>query len=80
MFEVYSVVQKVAVFHLEERCERSIQWAVEMEPSVKYLVMCIPLTLNPTLLNIGITFYVRTTLTYIKSFFFVGSIWGGCIK
>lgn len=51
MFEVYSIVQKVAVFHLEERCERSIQWAVEIEPSVKYLVMCIPLTLNFTLLK-----------------------------
>lgn len=30
--------QRVAVLHLEERCERAIQWALEAEPSIKHLV------------------------------------------
>ncbi|KAK4256329.1 hypothetical protein QN277_009210 [Acacia crassicarpa] len=31
--------QRVAALHLEERCERAIQWALKMEPSIKYLVV-----------------------------------------
>lgn len=33
-----SPVQRVAVLHLEERCERAIEWALKIEPSIKYLV------------------------------------------
>lgn len=31
-------MQRVAVLHLEERCERAIEWALKMEPSIKYFV------------------------------------------
>lgn len=31
-------MQRVAVLHLEERCERAIEWALKIEPSVKHLV------------------------------------------
>lgn len=31
-------LQRVAVLHLEEKCERAIEWAMEIEPSVKHLV------------------------------------------
>ncbi|KAK4788010.1 hypothetical protein SAY86_019329 [Trapa natans] len=31
--------QRVAVLHLEERCERAIDWAMDIEPSIKYLVV-----------------------------------------
>ncbi|CAI8600754.1 unnamed protein product [Vicia faba] len=31
--------QRIAVLHLEERCERAIQWALKMEPSIKHLVI-----------------------------------------
>ncbi|KAF9616698.1 hypothetical protein IFM89_031715 [Coptis chinensis] len=34
-------LQRVAVLHLEERCERAIDWALRIEPSIKYLVLCI---------------------------------------
>ncbi|CDO97705.1 unnamed protein product [Coffea canephora] len=30
--------QRVAVLHLEEKCQRAIEWALKIEPSVKYLV------------------------------------------
>lgn len=33
------VVQRVAVLHLEERCERAIEWALNIDPSIKHLVM-----------------------------------------
>ncbi|KAH9733118.1 putative tRNA N6-adenosine threonylcarbamoyltransferase [Citrus sinensis] len=31
--------QRVAVLHLEERCERAIEWALKIEPSIKHLVV-----------------------------------------
>lgn len=31
-------MQRVAVLHLEERCERAIEWALKIEPSVKHMV------------------------------------------
>ncbi|PNY04348.1 O-sialoglycoprotein endopeptidase [Trifolium pratense] len=34
-----SFQQRIAVLHLEERCERAIQWALKMEPSIKHLVV-----------------------------------------
>lgn len=32
------VLQRVAVLHLEEKCERAIEWASKIEPSIKHLV------------------------------------------
>ncbi|KAI3428972.1 putative tRNA N6-adenosine threonylcarbamoyltransferase [Psidium guajava] len=37
--DIAASFQRVAVLHLEERCERAIEWAMEMEPSLKYLVV-----------------------------------------
>ncbi|KAI9077904.1 hypothetical protein K1719_040165 [Acacia pycnantha] len=37
--DIAASFQRVAVLHLEERCERAIQWALKMEPSIKYLVV-----------------------------------------
>ncbi|TXG62680.1 hypothetical protein EZV62_009674 [Acer yangbiense] len=34
-----SFMQRVAVLHLEERCERAIEWALKIEPSIKHLVV-----------------------------------------
>ncbi|XP_073278774.1 probable tRNA N6-adenosine threonylcarbamoyltransferase, mitochondrial isoform X2 [Primulina huaijiensis] len=31
--------QRVAVLHLEEKCDRAIEWALEIEPSIKHLVV-----------------------------------------
>ncbi|KZV57614.1 hypothetical protein F511_03074 [Dorcoceras hygrometricum] len=31
--------QRVAVLHLEEKCERAIEWALKIEPSIKHLVV-----------------------------------------
>lgn len=31
--------QRVAVLHLEEKCQKAIEWALEIEPSIKYLVV-----------------------------------------
>jgi N6-L-threonylcarbamoyladenine synthase len=31
--------QRVAVLHLEEKCERAIDWALELEPSIKHMVI-----------------------------------------
>ncbi|CAI9786012.1 unnamed protein product [Fraxinus pennsylvanica] len=31
--------QRVAVLHLEEKCERAIEWASKIEPSIKHLVV-----------------------------------------
>ena len=32
-------MQRVAVLHLEERCQRAIEWALKIEPSIKHLVL-----------------------------------------
>ncbi|XP_027336286.1 probable tRNA N6-adenosine threonylcarbamoyltransferase, mitochondrial [Abrus precatorius] len=37
--DIAASFQRVAVLHLEERCERAIQWALKMEPSIRYLVV-----------------------------------------
>ncbi|KAF2315382.1 hypothetical protein GH714_039071 [Hevea brasiliensis] len=36
--DIAASFQRVAVLHLEERCERAIEWARKIEPSIKYLV------------------------------------------
>uniref|UniRef100_A0A2P2KJN1 Putative tRNA N6-adenosine threonylcarbamoyltransferase n=1 Tax=Rhizophora mucronata TaxID=61149 RepID=A0A2P2KJN1_RHIMU len=37
--DIAASFQRVAVLHLEEKCERAIEWAKIMEPSIKYLVV-----------------------------------------
>ncbi|XP_024636954.1 probable tRNA N6-adenosine threonylcarbamoyltransferase, mitochondrial isoform X2 [Medicago truncatula] len=37
--DIAASFQRVAVLHLEERCERAIQWALKMEPSIRHLVV-----------------------------------------
>ncbi|KAJ7950964.1 glycoprotease 1 [Quillaja saponaria] len=37
--DIAASFQRVAVLHLEERCERAIQWALKIEPSITYLVV-----------------------------------------
>ncbi|PRQ57575.1 putative N(6)-L-threonylcarbamoyladenine synthase [Rosa chinensis] len=36
--DIAASFQRVAVLHLEERCERAIEWALKIEPSVKHMV------------------------------------------
>ncbi|KAL0425841.1 UNVERIFIED_CONTAM: putative tRNA N6-adenosine threonylcarbamoyltransferase, mitochondrial [Sesamum radiatum] len=36
--DIAASFQRVAVLHLEEKCERAIEWAMKMEPSIKHLV------------------------------------------
>ncbi|XP_042395494.1 probable tRNA N6-adenosine threonylcarbamoyltransferase, mitochondrial isoform X3 [Zingiber officinale] len=37
--DIAASFQRVAVLHLEERCQRAIEWALKIEPSIKYLVV-----------------------------------------
>ncbi|GER57502.1 tRNA N6-adenosine threonylcarbamoyltransferase [Striga asiatica] len=37
--DIAASFQRVAVLHLEDKCERAIEWALNMEPSIKYLVV-----------------------------------------
>ncbi|KAL0429030.1 UNVERIFIED_CONTAM: putative tRNA N6-adenosine threonylcarbamoyltransferase, mitochondrial [Sesamum radiatum] len=37
--DIAASFQRVAVLHLEEKCERAIEWAMKMEPSIKHLVV-----------------------------------------
>lgn len=37
--DIAASFQRVAVLHLEERCERAMEWALNMEPSLKYFVV-----------------------------------------
>ncbi|KAE9610752.1 hypothetical protein Lal_00021192 [Lupinus albus] len=37
--DIAASFQRIAVLHLEERCERAIQWALKMEPSIRYMVV-----------------------------------------
>ncbi|XP_078448051.1 glycoprotease 1 isoform X2 [Wolffia australiana] len=37
--DIAASFQRVAVLHLEERCERAIEWALNIEPAIKYLVV-----------------------------------------
>lgn len=31
-------LQKVAILHLEDKCQRAIEWALKIEPSISHLV------------------------------------------
>ncbi|XP_030491731.2 probable tRNA N6-adenosine threonylcarbamoyltransferase, mitochondrial isoform X2 [Cannabis sativa] len=37
--DIAASFQRVAVLHLEERCQRAIEWALKIEPSIKHLVV-----------------------------------------
>lgn len=37
--DIAASFQRVAVLHLEDRCERAIEWALKIEPSIKCLVV-----------------------------------------
>lgn len=37
--DIAASFQRVAVLHLEERCERAIEWGLKIEPSIKHLVV-----------------------------------------
>ncbi|KAL8495624.1 hypothetical protein ACS0TY_019661 [Phlomoides rotata] len=37
--DIAASFQRVAVLHLEDKCERAIGWALKMEPSLKHLVV-----------------------------------------
>ncbi|XP_061960643.1 probable tRNA N6-adenosine threonylcarbamoyltransferase, mitochondrial isoform X3 [Populus nigra] len=37
--DIAASFQRVAVLHLEERCDRAIEWARKIEPSIKHLVV-----------------------------------------
>ncbi|CAO2835090.1 unnamed protein product [Amaranthus hypochondriacus] len=37
--DIAASFQRIAVLHLEERCERAIEWALTMEPSIQYFVV-----------------------------------------
>ncbi|KAJ6328436.1 hypothetical protein OIU76_005968 [Salix suchowensis] len=39
--DIAASFQRVAVLHLEERCDRAIEWARKIEPSIKHLVTCL---------------------------------------
>ncbi|KAI3906001.1 hypothetical protein MKW98_016397 [Papaver atlanticum] len=54
--DIAASFQRVAVLHLEERCERAIAWAAEIEPSIKFLVVSGGVASNQ---------YVRTRLDHV---------------
>ncbi|GAV78651.1 Peptidase_M22 domain-containing protein [Cephalotus follicularis] len=37
--DIAASFQRVAVLHIEEKCGRAIEWALKLEPSIKYLVV-----------------------------------------
>ncbi|KAL1331314.1 hypothetical protein HN51_048581 [Arachis hypogaea] len=37
--DIAAAFQRIAVLHLEERCERAIQWGLKMEPSIRHLII-----------------------------------------
>ncbi|XP_077235496.1 glycoprotease 1 [Tasmannia lanceolata] len=54
--DIAASFQRVAVLHLEERCQRAIEWALKIEPSIKFLVVSGGVASNQ---------YVRTRLDYV---------------
>ncbi|XP_050236642.1 probable tRNA N6-adenosine threonylcarbamoyltransferase, mitochondrial [Mercurialis annua] len=54
--DIAASFQRVAVLHLEERCERAIEWARRIEPSIEYLVVSGGVASNQ---------YVRTRLDQV---------------
>ncbi|KAJ8466285.1 hypothetical protein OPV22_028837 [Ensete ventricosum] len=54
--DIAASFQRVAVLHLEERCQRAIEWALKIEPSIKYLVVSGGVASNK---------YVRARLSHV---------------
>lgn len=54
--DIAASFQHVAVLHLEERCERAIDWALKIEPSIRHLVVSGGVASNK---------YVRAQLTAV---------------
>ncbi|XP_022147098.1 probable tRNA N6-adenosine threonylcarbamoyltransferase, mitochondrial [Momordica charantia] len=54
--DIAASFQRVAVLHLEERCERAIEWALKIEPSIRHLVVSGGVASNK---------YIRTRLTEV---------------
>ncbi|CAK9318974.1 unnamed protein product [Citrullus colocynthis] len=54
--DIAASFQRVAVLHLEERCERAIDWALKIEPSIRHLVVSGGVASNK---------YVRAQLTAV---------------
>ncbi|XP_020220425.1 probable tRNA N6-adenosine threonylcarbamoyltransferase, mitochondrial [Cajanus cajan] len=54
--DIAASFQRIAVLHLEEKCERAIQWALKMEPSIRHLVVSGGVASNQ---------YVRTRLDMV---------------
>ncbi|XP_021904340.1 probable tRNA N6-adenosine threonylcarbamoyltransferase, mitochondrial [Carica papaya] len=54
--DIAAAFQQVAVLHLEERCERAIEWALKIEPSINHLVVSGGVASNQ---------YVRTRLNQV---------------
>lgn len=54
--DIAASFQRVAVLHLEERCERAIEWGLKIEPSIKHLVVSGGVASNQ---------YVRTRLDHV---------------
>lgn len=57
--DIAASFQRIAVLHLEERCERAILWAFKMEPSIRHLVVSGGVASNQ---------YVRARLHYGQGF------------
>lgn len=49
-------IQRVAVLHLEERCERAIEWALKIEPSIKHLVIWTAFFFFKSMLPLSVNF------------------------
>ncbi|XP_010544638.1 PREDICTED: probable tRNA N6-adenosine threonylcarbamoyltransferase, mitochondrial [Tarenaya hassleriana] len=54
--DVAASFQRVAVLHLEEKCERAIEWALKIEPSIQHLVVSGGVASNQ---------YVRARLSHV---------------
>ncbi|KAK3160661.1 hypothetical protein QOZ80_1BG0062660 [Eleusine coracana subsp. coracana] len=54
--DIAASFQRVAVLHLEERCQRAVEWALKIEPSIRHFVVSGGVASNK---------YVRTRLTHI---------------
>lgn len=80
------VVQRVAVLHLEERCQRAIEWALNIEPSIKHLVIQIALVcfciLERQNYCLAIVDLVRAQkcVVYFVLYLFIGGFRRCCIK
>ncbi|KAM0945478.1 putative N(6)-L-threonylcarbamoyladenine synthase [Dioscorea sansibarensis] len=57
--DIAASFQRVAVLHLEDRCQRAIEWALKIEPSINCLVVSGGVASNQ---------YVRTRLNHVVNY------------